>query len=205
MAPKQRKSTTARPTARKGQVLDRLQAGEAAEVLRTLLARHPALAAEAAELAKSVVADVDGQAIADDLEQVLLDLDLDDLNARAGRTSRGYVEPTEAAWELVEEAVAPHLDEMKRRVALGLEAAAVAACQGIVLGLYRCRNQATDGVIEWASDAPAEMAGEALATLARASATKHRRAWRLPAAFTAQVPDWADLVDRPGRSREEGS
>jgi hypothetical protein len=201
MTRKQRKSTTARTKARKGQVLDRLQAGEATQVLRTLLARHPALAAEAEELAKSVVTDVDVQAIADDLEQALLDLDLDDLNARAGRTSWGYVEPTEAAWELVEEVVAPHLDEMKRRITLGLKAAAVAAAQGIVLGLYRCRNQATDGVIGWASDAPAEMAGEALATLARASAAKHRRAWRLPAAFTTQVPDWADLVDRPGRSR----
>jgi hypothetical protein len=152
-----------------------------------------------------VVSDVDVEAIAEDVEQAVLDLDLDDLNARAGGESWGYVESTEAAWELVEEAVAPHLDEMRRRIELGLETAAVAACEGIVLGLYRCRDQTTDGVIGWGSDAPAEMAGEAVSTLARTNAAKHQRAWRLPAAFTAQVPDWADLVDRPGRSREEGS
>jgi hypothetical protein len=77
--------------ARNVQLLDRLRAGETSQVLRALLARHPALA-EAEELAKSVVTDVDVQAIADDVEQAVLDLDLDDLNARAGRKSWGYVD-----------------------------------------------------------------------------------------------------------------
>ena len=99
------------------------------------------------------------EGIAEDVEQAVLDLDLDDLNARAGRKRWGYVEPTEAAWELLEEAVAPYLDEMRRRTELGLEAAAVAACQAIVLGLYRCQGQATDRVIGWAEDSPAEIAG----------------------------------------------
>ena len=111
----------------------------------------------------------------------------------------GYIEPTEAAWELLEEAVAPYLDEMRRRIELGLEAAAVAACQGIMLGLYRCQGQTTDKVIGWAEDSPTEIAGEAVATLARASAAKHRRMWQLPAAFKKQVPEWADLIDRSGR------
>ena len=168
-------------------------------MLRALLARHPGLAVEAEALARSVIEDVDVESIAEDVEQAVLDLDLDDLNARAGRKSWGYVEPTEAAWELLEEAVAPYLGEMRRRIELGLEVAAVAACQGIVLGLYRCRDQTTDKVIGWASDAPTKMAGEALATLARTSVAKHRRTWRLPAAFNEQVPEWEDLLDRCGR------
>jgi hypothetical protein len=40
----------------------------------------------------------------------------------------------------IEEALAPHLGEMRRRIELGLEAAAVAACEGIVAGLYRCQR-----------------------------------------------------------------
>jgi hypothetical protein len=168
-------------------------------VLRALLERHPQLAAEAEQLAKSVVTDVDVDAIAEDVEQAVLDLDLDDLNARAGRTRGGYVEPTEAAWDLLEETLAPYLDDMRRRIELGLEAAAVAACQGIVLGLYRCQGQTTDKVIGWAEDSPAESAAEAVATLARTSAAKHRRAWRLPAAFKERVPEWADLIDGSGR------
>jgi hypothetical protein len=199
MAGKRGNATKTRAKPRPGQLLGRLQAGEAAQVLRALLARHPRMAAEAERLAKSVVTDVDVEGIAEDVEQAVLDLNLDDLNARAGRKRWGYVEPTEAAWELLEEAVAPYLDEMRRRIELGLEAAAVAACQAIVLGLYRCQGQATDRVIGWAEDSPAEIAGEAVAALARVSAAKHRRMWRLPTAFKEQVPEWADLIDRSGR------
>jgi hypothetical protein len=199
MARKRRTARKARAKPRTGQLLGRLQAGEAADVPRALLEQHPELAAEAERLATSVVTDVDVEAIAEDVEQAVLDLDLDDLNARAGRQRWGYVEPTEAAWELLEEALEPHLSEMRRRIELSLEAAAVAACQGIVSGLYRCQGQTTDKVLAWAEDFPAESAGEAVATLARASAAKHRRAWRLPAAFKEQVPEWADLIDRAAR------
>jgi hypothetical protein len=47
--------------------------------------------------------------------------------------------------------------------------------------------------------APGADAGEAVAALVRVSAAKHRRMWRLPTAFTEQVPEWADLIDRSGR------
>ncbi|MGH7265533.1 MAG: hypothetical protein ACREMB_11870 [Candidatus Rokuibacteriota bacterium] len=143
MARKRRNATNARTKPRPGQVLARLQAGDAAEVLRTLLERHPDLTAEAERLAKSAVTDVDVEAIAEDVEQAVLGLDLDDLNARAGRKRWGYVEPTDAAWERLEEAVGPYLDEMRRRSELGLEAAAVTACQGIVSGLHRRCPSAT--------------------------------------------------------------
>src|SRR2546430_8612475 len=38
-----------------------------------------------------------------------------DLNARAGSHEWGYVEPSEAAWEILEETVEPVLDDMKRQ------------------------------------------------------------------------------------------
>lgn len=41
-------------------------------------------------------------------------LDIDDLQGRAGKHSWGYVEPAQAAQDLLEEAVAGHLDDMKR-------------------------------------------------------------------------------------------
>lgn len=49
-------------------------------------------------------------------------MDYDDLNARAGRHEWGYVEPTEAAWEILEETVEPFREDMKRHLDLGLEA-----------------------------------------------------------------------------------
>ncbi len=63
----------------------------------------------------------------------LLLYDYDDLNARAGGHSWGYVEPTETAWELLEEAVEPVLSEMKRYLEIELEEQAREFCHGILL------------------------------------------------------------------------
>lgn len=168
-------------------------------MLRTLIARHPELAVEAEQLSRAVVTRVEAEAVAAEVEDAVLALDLDDLNARAGRQRWGYVEPTEAAWELLEEALEPFLGEMRRRVELGFEEAAVATCRGIVLGLYRCRGQTTDKVLGWAEDFLAEAAGEAVGTLTPLRDTKGRRTWPLPAGLAAEVPGWAELIGRAAR------
>jgi len=41
------------------------------------------------------------------LEDEIRALDYEDLNARAGSHKWGYVEPSEAAWEILEETVEP--------------------------------------------------------------------------------------------------
>jgi hypothetical protein len=161
--------------ARKGKVLARLKPEEGGDVLCSLLERHPELIAEAEEIARATVSDVDADAVAEDVRQAVLDLDIDDLNTRAGRKRWGYVEPTEAAWELLEAAIDPFLAEMERHIALGFEVAATATCAGIVLGLYRCRDKSSDHVLGWAEDFPAETAGRAVARLARESDARHRR------------------------------
>lgn len=165
-------------------------------MLHALLERHPQLAGEAEEIAKATVTHVDPDAVADDVEQAVLDLDIDDLDTRAGHKSWGYVEPTEAAWELLQEAIDPFLEEMKRHVELGFEAAATGTCAGIVLGLYRCRDKNSDQVLGWAEDFPAETAGNAVAALARESAAKHGCTWSLPDAIVDRIPEWVDMIGR---------
>ena len=59
---------------RKGKVLARLEPKEGAGVLRTILERHPELAIEAEEIAKATMTDVDAEAVAEDVEQAVLDL-----------------------------------------------------------------------------------------------------------------------------------
>jgi hypothetical protein len=189
---------------REGKVLPRLTSDEGADVLRCLLERHPDLVEEAEEIARARIADVDAGAVADEVEQAVLDLEADELDSRAGRTRDGYVEPTDAAWELLGEALDPFLEEMKRHIELGFEAAATETCAGIVLGLYRCRDKGSDRLLGWAEDFPAETAGEAVATLAHESAAKHKRSWRLPGAIVDQVPDWADMVRRASSPSSRG-
>ncbi len=184
---------------RKARALDRLRPDEATNVLRSLLEQHPELNVEAEDLACAAVNDVDVEAIADDVEQEVLALDIDDLGARAGCKSWGYVEPTEAAWEMLDEAIDPFLNEMSRQIELGFQASAVATCQGIVLGLYRCRGKSSDQILGWAEDFPAETAGHAAATLARESTARHRCTWQLSHDFVDQVPEWREMLERAAR------
>jgi hypothetical protein len=185
-----------------GAVLARLTPEEGTRVLRSLLALHPELLAQAEEIAESTIADVNAAAVSEEVEQAILDVDTDDVGARAGRTSWGYVEPGEAAWELLEEALHPFMEQMRRSIALGFERAATTTGAGIVLGLYRCRGQNADHVLGWVEDFPAEAARNTVAMLVRESSAKHGRVWRLPKTAVDQVPDWVDMI---GRASEQAS
>jgi len=180
----------------KGDVLGRLSGAEAAAVLNCLLRRHPELRSEAETVAADVLGDVSFLAVADDVESAVLQFDYGDLNARAGGHSWGYVEPTEAAWELLEEAVEPFLDDMKRYLELGLEEPAQGLCQGILLRLYRVRDGSKNDILGWAADFPGEAAGNAFEVWREAS-PKGRR--QLPRCFVAEhIPEW-EWAARPSR------
>ncbi len=105
---------------REERVLDGLTAQESQTVLRLLLKRHLALLEEAEGLAAEVASSVDREAVAEDLVAVVRLMSLEELDGRSGRQPWGYVEPWEAAWELLEEAVKGYRDDIVRLAALGL-------------------------------------------------------------------------------------
>ncbi len=176
-------------------ILAELSPEESQAVLRRLLERHPALRQEAAALATSAAANVDRVAIAEDLFAAVQVLGLEDLSGRAGRHAWGYVEPGEAAWELLEEVVSEFQDEVARLARLGLEEAARAACEGALMGLYRLRGRDYD-LLVYADDFPAEAFGETLDGWLRADGPERgRRA--LAEGFVAEhAPEWGPLVAR---------
>src|ERR1035438_281117 len=94
-------------------LLDKLDDAEAASVLRKLLDRHSELRTEAEVIASEMLAGISPFSVADEIEDVLLQFDYDDLNGRAGRHFLGYVEPSEAAGELLEEALEPFINDLK--------------------------------------------------------------------------------------------
>jgi len=185
--------------------LDRLTGDEAATVLRLLWEERPKLRKEVERLSKSVLGGVSVEDVADAVEAEVRSLDLDDLNSRAGSKAYGYIEPTEAAWELVEEEVMPFLDDIKRRAESGQFDAALATCVGVVLGLYRLRDNDGHEFLGWAADSPDEMAGEAVVTLRKAlRAAKTTRgapqpSATLPAIFRDSAPNWAEMLERSWR------
>lgn len=185
-------------------VLNSLKPEESQAVLHRLLAAHPALGAEAEQIARSLLGEVSFESVAGQVEDAVRALSLRDLNRRAGRHEWGYTEPTEAAWELLGEAVDPFLEDMKRQMGLGLEAEALEICKGLVLGLYRVRDERGSEFLGWAPDFPDETAafaietwrvgGDSKKTVARTS-LQRRRAF--PQEFVVEfVPKWDSLIAR---------
>jgi hypothetical protein len=100
-------------------VLAALTDSEKAEILDRLIAEDATFAERAGREGRSVLARVEIVDVADVVADALLGLDVEELSRHAGRTRYGYVEPTEAAWLLLEAARQPWLDDIVRRAGLG--------------------------------------------------------------------------------------
>lgn len=174
-------------------------------MLRRLLEAHPDVASEAAEIARSLLHQRKYQDVAAEIEDQIRGLDYEDLNAHAGNHEWGYVEPSEAAVEILEEAVEPFLGDLKRYLELGLDAEALEICKGLVLGCYRLSERKGGDVLGWAPDFPAEAAGSALEIwYTRADSPKSRDPRRrkrppLPQDFLCMVPKWISMIERVGK------
>jgi hypothetical protein len=133
-----------------------LNTGEAYAVLEELLKENPDLVDKAYAISLKVIAIVDADTIMNRVYNRLDALEIDDLNGRAGRTRYGYVEPTDAAWELFEESLQPFINEMAINQKRALPAVAKAHCIGIVKGLLMYEGGATSDFSDWVVDAPGE-------------------------------------------------
>jgi hypothetical protein len=167
--------------------LDVLTGDEASAVLRHLLSSHPELIPDARQAANALLATVSFTDIARSVFDALLALDLDDLDA--GPRAGGYIEPSEAAWAVIENVIAPYFHDLERRVKLRHEDEATALCKGIVLGLYRSAHRGFE-LLDYAEDGPSELAGQAVALWQR-----RRRNASLPRAFVEKfTPEWDWLI-----------
>ena len=189
MSAKNRRKTL---TGRLPKLIDRLHAKEARWLLRELLLRHPELRDEAADLAEKNLRQVKPEDVAHDVEAMIRILDLDDLNRRAGPTRWGYTDPSDAAWEILQDAIQPYLDDLRRYLEMGLEEPAVAVCSGIILGLYQVEEKHEAELVScYAPDFPSEAAFQAAEILAGKD-----RQRRLPQGILDQLPTWASRLAR---------
>lgn len=186
------------PRKRTREVLSHLGAAERAEVLTELLEHHPYLSEEANAIAKDLIDEVSVEAVAEEVTDLVTGTDLDDLNGRAGRHSWGYVEPGEAAWELLEEALSEVRDDMTRRFEAGSVRAAENICHGIVLGLYAARGMESDGILGWAPDFPAETAADVASTFVEMYPPSRRKsaAKCFISVMKGKTGDWDKMLHR---------
>jgi hypothetical protein len=175
--------STKRPT------LDALSAAEKAAVLDELLTPRPDLREPAEAYAARLMKHAWRPTVADDVESALKWLDIDELNTRAGyRPGFGYVDPAEAADEILDEALRPFLDDLQRRAGLSMGSAATEVAAGILLGLYNCREGSSETLLEYAPDHAAERASMVVSDCAKLGI-------ELPATeLLDRMPGWSDLL-----------
>ena len=173
----------------KRSALDALSAAEKAAVLDELLAARPDLRQPAEAYAAQVMSGADRPAVADDVEDALQGLGIEELNIRAGyRPGRGYVHPAEAAGEILDEALRPFLDDLQRRDDLGMRSAAVELAAGILLGLYNCRHGNSETLLEYSPDYATERASGVVSDCARLGI-------ELPAVELLDLmPEWSAML-----------
>ena len=140
------------------EIIDQLSGGDALAILKTLARGDERLAARITEIATEHLSDVEPQAIATLLLLDLSFLEVEEVWDRAGPTRHGYVDPGEAADEMVQEVLDPYLEELKKYHNLGMSTEANRMCMGLLLGLYEFEHESTSEFKDWAPDAASEFA-----------------------------------------------
>lgn len=95
-------------------ILKMITPEQAATVLTTLAASDPEVRRKARVIARKLLGDVDVEELAEEVFWVLDAIAVEQVWDRSGRKRDGYVDPGEAAWQLLEEALEPFLDALRR-------------------------------------------------------------------------------------------
>jgi hypothetical protein len=140
------------------EIIDHLSPTDALSILRTLADSDEQLARRIAEIATAHLSEVDPEGVAFVLYDELSFLEVEEVWDRAGPKRHGYVDPGEAADEMVEEIIEPYLEEIKKYQELGMKPEANKMCMGLLLGLYRFDHESTSEFKDWTPDAPSNFA-----------------------------------------------
>jgi hypothetical protein len=141
-------------------IISQLSPNDALAVLKVLASEDKGLAARIVEIATAHLDEIDSGEVAFELYDELNTLRVEEVWDRAGPTRRGYVDPGEAAGQMVKETIDPYLEEIKKYQALGMNVQANRMCMGLLLGLYKFDDESTSEFMGWAPDAPGIFAEE---------------------------------------------
>ena len=155
------------------QIIEQLSPADASAILHALATNDETLASRIAKLALAHFDQIDVDAVSVDLYDELVALEVEVVWERAGRKRHGYVETGEAAYQMIEAALTPFLEDLARYQKLGLRDEANRICEGLLLGFYRFEYESASRFKDWAPDAPTSFAGTVMAAWKAGSPTKN--------------------------------
>ena len=135
-------------------VIHHLSPTDALVILRKLADSDEGLARRIAEMAVDYLSEVDPGEVAAVLHEELNRLQVEEVWDRAGPTRHGYVDPGEAADEMIEEVLEPFLEELEKYQKLGMSVEARRLCMGLLAGFYLFEHESATQFKDWAGDAP---------------------------------------------------
>jgi len=112
------------------------------------------LAERISAMAKTSLAEVDADAIADKVFRSLNSIQVEDLWDNSGKTYGGYQEPTEVAFEMLEDEVRYYVRKMEQYNGLGMKAEEKEYCKGILSGLLKYGQDGNNEFRDWCPDDP---------------------------------------------------
>ncbi len=139
----------------KSNILEHITANDAFAVLKILAEEDNSIRERIERIAKEYLSEVDLEDVASDVYFQLDSLEVEEVWDHSGRTRDGYVDPTDKAWEMFEEALEPFIQELHKYQKLSMNEKAKIYCIGILKGIYQFEKKSTSAFKDWAVDAPA--------------------------------------------------
>ncbi len=140
----------------KGDIFDAISSDDAFDILRLLAREDQKIAKRIEQIAIEYLESVDIEDIAFEVYFALDSIEVEEVWDRSGNTRDGYVDPTEMAWQIFEDALAPFRDEVIKYQRLSMYDEAKKCCLGILEGIYKFEKESPSEYKDWAVDAPRE-------------------------------------------------
>ncbi len=143
-------------------ILQHLSGSDALAILEILARADTKLAARIAEIATAHLREIDMEEVAAALYDELDALEVEEVWDRAGNTRHGYVEPVEAADQMIVAILEPYLQEITKLQQLGMLYQAGQLCKGLLKGFCTFEKESASEFKDWAGDAPIIFAEEVI-------------------------------------------
>ncbi len=140
----------------KGDVFDAISSDDAFAILRRLAREDQEIAKRIEQIAIEYLESADIEDVAFEVYFALDHIEVEEVWDRSGSTREEYVDPTEMAWQIFEEALEPFREELRKYQRLLMYAEAKKHCLGILEGIYKFEKESTSEYKDWAVDAPRE-------------------------------------------------
>lgn len=170
--------------------INKLDGNDALAVLHKLAGEDKNIAKKIKHIIEDFLDEVDSESVAYDVQSDLEMIDVEDVWDRSGSTRDGYIEPTEMAWEMFEEALEPHENQLKKYREFSKHDQAARYCMGILKGIYLFEKESTTEYKDWTVDAPGEYFSSTYENWKKSCRDQNLKS-KVKDFIKSECPDWA--------------